>query len=133
MAMDPDLASALKIVGSALGAWGASWLANRRERREWLAKQEAAQDQQLAKQADRLAAGWSEMTTQAREIISRLQVETIDAKTRAAVLEEGNAKLERELAELRARYAAALAELEGLREQMSRRPARKRDVIPPQE
>lgn len=109
-----------KVAIPALGAWLAAWLQNLRERRQWTAKHEAEQRNLLSAQADRLSAGWAEMTTQAREIITRLQVETIDAKTRAAVAEEKASNLERELAEVRRKYEAALAELDRLKERRPR-------------
>lgn len=130
--MDSSLADLLKIAIPAAGAAVAALLANRRDRRQWIEKQEAEQQRVLATQADRLAAGWADMTTQAREIINRLQIETIDAKTRAAVAEERAAKLERdfversaklekELAEVRSHYAAAREELDGLRSRRGRK------------
>lgn len=120
-ALDFDLLDFAKIVVPALGAWLAAWLQNLRERRQWTEKQEAEQQKLLTSQADRLSAGWAEMTTQAREIITRLQVETIDAKTRAAVAEERAATLQRELAEIERKYTAALAELDRLKERRPRR------------
>lgn len=125
--MDFDLGKVLIVLLPALGAWGAAWLTNRRERRQWLEKQEEKQDRQLTQQADRLASGWSEMTTQAREIINRLQVETIDAKTRAAVAEDRADKLEKELAEVKSHFAMARAELDTLK---AKRPARRREPAP---
>lgn len=124
--MDSDVADLLKILVPALGAWAAAWLTNRRDRRQWTEKHEADQKVQLSAQAERLAAGWSEMTTQAREIIARLQVETIDAKTRCSLAEGKVAALERDLAEVRARYEAALAALEELQERGTRRGPRPR-------
>lgn len=122
MASSPlDWADLMKVAIPALGAWGATWLSNRRERRVWTEKQEEKQQQLLTSQSDRLAAGWSEMTTQAREIIARLQVETIDAKTRAATAEERNANLRQELDAVRQKYSEALHELEELRERGKRR------------
>lgn len=127
--MDFDL-DIVKIGVSALGAFGAAWLANRRERRQWLEKQEAEQNQQLQKQAERLADGWSNMTTQAREIIDRLQAETIDAKTRAALAEERAAGLQRELTEVRSRYDMARAELDSLKERGKRQMRRREPPEP---
>lgn len=136
--MDFDLGKVLTILVPTLGGWGAAWLANRRERRQYLERQGAAQDERLAKQEERLVTGWSEMTAQARDIIGRLQVETIEAKTRAALAEEGKAKaerdlseirsrLEKELAEVRSMYDMARAELDSLKER-GKRAMRKRDV-----
>lgn len=109
------LVDAAKILVPAAGAWIAAWLANRREHKQWIKQQEDQHQKAFASQSDRLSASWAEMTTQAREIITRLQVETIDAKTRAAVAEERIQSLERDLVDVRMRYEAAKLEIENLR------------------
>lgn len=109
-----------KVLVPAVGAWFVSWLQNQRERHQWAAKQEAEQQKLLSDQSNRLSAGWAEMTAQAREIITRLQVETIDAKTRAAVAEERAVSLERDLSEVRKRYETACSEIESLKQRRPR-------------
>lgn len=120
----------LKIAVPALGAWGAAWLANRRENRVWRDKQGEREREMLDKQSDKLSTGWVEMTSQAREMINRLTIETIDAKTRASVaeeksrgLEEKNKGLEKELENVKKMYYQALAEIDELKER-GRRPAK---------
>lgn len=106
----------LKIAVPALGAWGAAWLANRRENRVWRDKQGEREREMLDKQSDKLSTGWVEMTSQAREMINRLMVETIDAKTRASVAEERSRGLEKELEDVKKMYSLALAEIDELKE-----------------
>lgn len=132
MASNPlDWVDLLKVAIPALGAWGATVLSNRRERHIWTEKQEEKQQALLASSQDRLVGSWAEMTSQAREMISRLQIETIDAKTRAATAEERLASLKiaseerfanlkQELEDVQQKYAAALRELEELRERGKR-------------
>lgn len=129
-----DWLEVLKIAVPAAGAWMAAYLANRKERREWTAKREAQQQKVLDSQADKLSAGWVEMTSQAREIINRLQMETIDAKTRSKVAEEKVIELardfslaeekieglEREIAEVRGKYETAQREIAILKERRPR-------------
>jgi hypothetical protein len=110
-----SLGDLAKILIPASVAWGATWLSNRRERRVWTEKREEEQQKFLASQSERLVLGWSEMTTQARAIITGLQTETIEAKTRAAMAEERATGLARELSEIRAKYDKALSDLETLR------------------
>jgi len=110
----------LKYIIPGLIAFCGLWLTNRKERRQWMAQQEDAQSRLLVSQSDRLAAGWAEMTTQARELIGRLQIETIEAKTRAALAEERAAELNRELETIKRKYAQALTELEELRKKAPR-------------
>lgn len=104
----------LKLAVPAALAWGAAWLTNRRERRAWIEKQEAQQQELLVKQGDRLATGWAEMTAQAREIIRTMQVETIEAKTALAACVGERAQLLSELVAIKAKYETALRELETL-------------------
>lgn len=116
MAFDvKDLGQILTIVIPALGAYGAAWLQNRRERQQDATKREALAQQMFTSQADKLNAGWAEMTTQAREMINRLLLETIDAKTRAALAEERAADLAKEIVEIRRKYEDAIRQLEELR------------------
>lgn len=130
--MDLDLKALTdiaKIAVPAVGAWLAAWLTNRRERRQWIEKRESEQQAALSVQSDRLTAGWAEMTTQAREIITRLQVETIDAKTRCAMSEARTAGLERELADVKQKYEEALRELSALRNRAPKPRPRDRDRV----
>lgn len=129
-ALDFDLSKYLPVIITGLGGWGAAWLTNRRERRQWLEKQELEQNRQLQVQSERLTTGWSEMTTQAREIIDRLQTETIAAAQRAAAAElrcsaaeARNRDLEVELEGVRQMYRQAQRDLEDLRTKGARRRA----------
>lgn len=115
-----SLGELAKILIPASVAWGATWLSNRRERRVWTEKREEEQQKFLSSQSDRLVQGWSEMTTQARAIITGLQTETIEAKTRAAMAEERATNLARELSEVRAKYDQAIRDLETLRQRYER-------------
>lgn len=136
--MDFNLVDLAKIVIPAMGAWVAAWLQNRKERRQWAARQEVEQRAIFGTETARLTGSWNEMTTQMREMITRLQVETIDAKTRAAVAEERAAglakelvevrsRLERELADVKRNYEAALAELDRLKERRPKQSTRQQE------
>lgn len=94
--------------------WWVAWLTNRRERRVHDEKQEAAQQDLLVKQGDRLTAGWAEMTTQAREIIRTMQMETVTAKAELAACLGERGRLLAELATVNAKYEAAIRDLEEL-------------------
>lgn len=124
-----DLGQVLTIVIPALGAYLAAWLQNRKDKRVEEVKREALAQQMFTSQADKLNAGWAEMTTQAREIITRLSVETIDAKTRASICEDRadaaedradsaedkSRRLELEVSAITERYKDAIRQLEDLK------------------
>lgn len=125
--LDNSVIDVLKIAIPAMGAWLAAYLSNRKERRQWEDKQREEQHKIIAGQADKLASGWVEMTTQAREIINRLQLETIEAKTQKAVMENELINLREELAEVKAKYSEALAEIELLKQKGTRRARQSRE------
>lgn len=104
-----------QILVPAFGAWIASSYTNKRERAEWESKQEIEQQKALGGTVSQLSGAWGEMTTQLRELVTRLQVETIDAKTRAAIEANRAEKLERELETLRLEHKVVLRELDELR------------------
>lgn len=110
-----DWTKIFTIAVPAILAFLAAQLTNRRERIQWLAKQKAEQESIVGGMASQLSGAWGEMTTQMREWASKLQTETIDARTRMAIAEDRADKLEIELAEIRGRHSAALEELEKLR------------------
>lgn len=110
-----NVGQVLTIVIPALGAYLAAWLQNRKDKRQEESKREALAQQMFASQSDKLNAGWSDMTAQAREMINRLLLETIDAKTRAALAEDRADDLAKEIVECRLKYEGAIRQLEELR------------------
>lgn len=100
--MDSDLAKVLTVLIPALGGFGAAWLANLKDRRDWKAKQEANEQASFDIR-------WEKLSASAREMIDRLQKEVIEAKAQVAVLTRDLELAQRECAEVR-------RELEALRE-----------------
>lgn len=124
----------LKIVVPLIIGLGGTWLANRRENRIWRDKQEIREREMIDGQTDKISLSWDKMTTQLRDMIDRLQNETIMAVKRAVEAEEKcavtaarnreieirNKELERELEDVRRTYRQALQEIEELRERGKR-------------
>lgn len=126
--MSIDIVEVLKIIVPALGAWLLAYLTNKRERQQWLQKREANQEQMLASQIDKQSGAWSEMTTQMRQMITRLQELAVEAQTRANIAEEAAERYERELVNLKAKYEEALKLIEELKKKIPKKPASKGSI-----
>lgn len=92
--MDSDLAKFLTILIPALSGFGAAWLANLKDRRDWKAKQEANEQASFDIR-------WEKLSASAREMIDRLQKEVIDAKAQVLALTKDLESAQRECTDLR--------------------------------
>lgn len=104
---------ALKILVPAISAGIGGWYIKKQEDAKGRERQEAAE-------RERLSDGWGQLTAQSREIIDRLQTETVEARAQCSAAMENVKGLERELEDTKNLYRLAMAEIEELKERRTR-------------
>lgn len=108
------IVDALKILVPAISAGIGGWYIKKQEDAKGRERQEAAE-------RERISDGWGQLTAQSREIIDRLQTETVEARAQCAASEEREKKIARELEEMKRLRVLDLEEIEELKERLRRR------------